>query len=206
MQTHHNDRCQEREGTSNGGSEVTTRCEPGDEVCRQNDSFSGEVLLLGRFQSVIEETVENVEHGIGGDIRRYSRFFRLGEDILEKPLDEDNAVEILERLSGNCHGVITAFALVDSRYLEVHDSWVESKVHMRKASMSEIRAYVETGESMDKAGAYAVQGEGARFVDKVEGSLHNVIGLPVAEVLSALENLKNSLPSSDSSKEAEQEL
>jgi septum formation protein len=116
----------------------------------------------------------------------------LAGDILEKPDDSDHAVELLGRLVGNRHQVVTGFALVCSKTHQQHVSWVESHVSMRDASEQEIRAYVATGEPLDKAGAYAVQGEGARFVSQVEGSLSNVIGLPVEQVLEILQALQNS--------------
>jgi septum formation protein len=116
----------------------------------------------------------------------------LAGDILEKPRDPDHAVEMLQRLVGNRHQVITGIALVCSKTLEPNTSWVGSHVTMRAASSSEICAYVATREPLDKAGAYAVQGEGARFVQSVEGSLSNVIGLPLDEVLVMLEALRNS--------------
>jgi len=111
-------------------------------------------------------------------------------DILGKPDDPDHAVELLGRLLGNRHCVITSFALVSSAKLVPDTTSVESFVTMRNASIDDVRDYVAGGEPLDKAGAYAVQGEGARFVERVEGSLHNVIGLPVAQVLSKLAALR----------------
>lgn len=114
----------------------------------------------------------------------------LAGDIIEKPRDSDHAVELLSRLLGKRHQVVTGFAWVCSKALTPHVRWVESHVSMRNASNTEIQAYVATGEPLDKAGAYAVQGEGARFVERVEGSLDNVIGLPVEEVLADLSALR----------------
>jgi septum formation protein len=79
--------------------------------------------------------------------------------------------------------VITAFTLVCSDRCDPHGDWVESRVTMRAADAEEIRAYVATGEPMDKAGAYALQGIGGKLVEKVVGSRDNVIGLPVEQVL-----------------------
>lgn len=104
-------------------------------------------------------------------------------DILGKPTDVADAERLLTRLVGRTHSVITAYALVNSGDRVVHCDWLESRVSMRAADLAEIRAYVATGEPMDKAGAYAVQGIGGTLVAKVEGSWDNVIGLPVAEVL-----------------------
>ena len=107
-------------------------------------------------------------------------------DVLGKPANAEHAVELLSRLVGRSHRVITAVALVDSATQHARHSVVESKVTMRPASSEEVRAYVATGEPLDKAGAYAVQGVGRRFVEKVEGSESNVIGLPLEETLALL--------------------
>lgn len=107
----------------------------------------------------------------------------IDDDILGKPVDIADAQRLLALLVGRTHSVITAFALVESGDQILHSNWLESRVTMRAADAQEIRAYVETGEPMDKAGAYAVQGIGGTLVEKVEGSWDNVIGLPVAEVL-----------------------
>ncbi len=111
-------------------------------------------------------------------------------DVLGKPTDRPHAEQLLARLVGTTHSVITAFALACSASHRLHTDWVESRVTMRAADAEEIRAYVATGEPMDKAGAYALQGVGGDFVEKVEGSRDNVIGLPVAEVLRRLTALR----------------
>ena len=110
----------------------------------------------------------------------------LGERILGKPRDPAHAEELLGQLLGRCHRVLTAVAVVESDSGRVHDATVESRVWMRPASPEQVRVYVATGEPLDKAGAYALQGEGRRFVEKVEGSESNVIGLPLEETLALL--------------------
>ncbi|MEE3332568.1 MAG: Maf family protein [Myxococcota bacterium] len=115
----------------------------------------------------------------------------LGEDVLGKPRDPEHAVELLTRLRGHPHRVITAVALaragvIDADSTSIRDFAVSSDVAMRSANEDEIRTYVASGEPLDKAGAYALQGEGRRFVASVEGSETNVIGLPVEETLALL--------------------
>ena len=107
-------------------------------------------------------------------------------DVLGKPANAEHAVELLSRLVGRSHRVITAVALVESASHDSRHAVVESTVSMRPASAEEVRTYVATGEPLDKAGAYAVQGIGRRFVEKVEGSESNVIGLPLEETLALL--------------------
>lgn len=110
----------------------------------------------------------------------------LDERIFGKPVDAEDAVSLLGELTGRTHQVITAVALVDSGSLAVWDRAVESRVTMRSATPEQLRRYVESGEPLDKAGAYAIQGEGAWLISGLEGSLTNVIGLPVEETLELL--------------------
>jgi septum formation protein len=110
----------------------------------------------------------------------------VGNDILGKPRDEKHAMELLERLTGRGHCVVTAVALASSETLQVRDITVESRVEMRDVRRDELAAYVATGESLDKAGGYAVQGGARSFVTKIVGSETNVIGLPMDETLALL--------------------
>jgi septum formation protein len=106
--------------------------------------------------------------------------------IYGKPADPEDAVRILGELLGRTHCVLTAVALARSDGTSLREICVESQVSLRAASAPEIRAYVAGGEPLDKAGAYALQGEGGRFVERVEGSQSNVIGLPLDETLALL--------------------
>ena len=107
---------------------------------------------------------------------------------LGKPSDEEEAIHMLLRLSDRTHRVITGYvALLDGSPAE---SGVEvSRVRMRAVTSEEARAYAATGEPLDKAGAYAVQGVGGRFVEHIDGSRSNVIGLPLEVVVPALRRL-----------------
>ena len=120
----------------------------------------------------------------------------LDGEILGKPDDPEHAVRLLQRLAGRTHRVITAVAIVDSESLEVVDEAVESSVTMQSAGEDELRRYVETGEPLDKAGAYAIQGQGSWLVTGLEGSRTNVIGLPVEETLELLARAGHRVPSS----------
>jgi len=107
-------------------------------------------------------------------------------EALGKPDDEAHAFTLLRRLLGRMHRVVTGVALVESGGNAPRILSVESEVYMRAGSDSEIRAYVATGEPLDKAGAYAAQGEGRRFIERIVGSESNVIGLPLEETLELL--------------------
>ena len=99
--------------------------------------------------------------------------------LIGKPRDEDEARQILSALAGSVHRVLTGLALVDAgsgrRWL-AHDA---TAVHMGPMSDADIHAYVASGEAMGKAGAYALQETGDRFVERIEGSFTNVVGLPM---------------------------
>jgi septum formation protein len=106
--------------------------------------------------------------------------------VLGKPADAEDAVRLLARLVGRTHSVLTGVAVAESAGLTVRSRVVQSRVLMRPADEGEIRRYVASGEPLDKAGAYAAQGEGRRFIERIEGSVSNVIGLPIEETLALL--------------------
>ena len=101
--------------------------------------------------------------------------------VLGKPGDEEEARDMLRSLSGREHRVVTAVRLTRGTG-PGQDALEESRVRVAALEEEEIRWYVSTGEPRDKAGAYAVQGLGARFIDSVEGSFTNVMGLPARTV------------------------
>jgi septum formation protein len=108
-------------------------------------------------------------------------------DILGKPRDAAQASEMLRRLSGRSHIVMTGVAV---RWRERIVSAVEQvDVTFRALSAKEIARYIETGEPMDKAGAYGIQGLASRFIDRIDGSYSNVVGLPVALVWRRLRSI-----------------
>lgn len=108
----------------------------------------------------------------------------LGDRILGKPADARQAEEMLAALSGREHTVWTGFALLRGREQVV--AAVATRVWFAELDPDLIRAYVATGEPLDKAGAYGIQGRGGVLVRQIEGSASNVIGLPLAEVCAAL--------------------
>lgn len=110
--------------------------------------------------------------------------------ILQKPADEDDARQMLRMLSGKWHDVISGVCVIMAgrgRVLRKKSLIVQTRVAFKKLTDEEIEFYVASGEPMDKAGAYAVQGLGGFMVRELSGSYTNVVGLPVAEVLDVLE-------------------
>ncbi len=115
----------------------------------------------------------------------------LDGEILGKPKDKDDAYAMLRKLSGKEHEVITGVCLAVGKQKTVFHS--VSKVKFYELSETEIRHYVLTGEPMDKAGAYGIQGRGCTLVEKIEGDYFNIVGLPVARVAREIKKLEKSL-------------
>jgi septum formation protein len=103
-----------------------------------------------------------------------------GDRILGKPADRKEGREMLEQLGGRWHEVITGLCLHDRTTGRTRAGFSMSRVHFRSLSAREISWYLGTGEYSDKAGAYAVQGYAALFIDRIEGCYFNVVGFPVA--------------------------
>lgn len=110
----------------------------------------------------------------------------LDNAILGKPEDAADAARILRLLSGRTHRVITGVALVTAKGVQVAAE--VTAVRFLTLSDEEIAAYIATGEPMDKAGAYGIQGRAARWIPRIEGCYFNVVGLPLALVCSLLES------------------
>jgi len=110
----------------------------------------------------------------------------LDKEVLGKPANKQEALKMLMKLSNRPHLVITSFCIqcVELELFELNS--VTSTVYMAAFSQEVLQAYLETGEGMDKAGSYAVQGIGSFLVKRIEGSYTNVIGLPVTEVITSL--------------------
>lgn len=103
-----------------------------------------------------------------------------GGQILGKPIDAEDARRMLSLLAGTTHDVLTAVVLAGN--WQTRSELVRTRVAFGQLSQAEIDWYVATGEPDGKAGAYAIQGRAARFIDRIEGSWSNVVGLPVATV------------------------
>lgn len=113
-------------------------------------------------------------------------------EILGKPKDEEDAFRMLSMLSGNTHSVYTGVSIVllaaSGKVGEI-TFYEKTDVRMREMNEAEIRRYIETGEPVDKAGAYGIQGKCAIYIDKIDGDYNNVVGLPIAAIYRELKNL-----------------
>ncbi|HEX3274777.1 MAG TPA: Maf family protein [Gemmatimonadales bacterium] len=107
------------------------------------------------------------------------------DEVLEKPADPADAMRMLRKLQGRTHQVVTSVALVADEI--VHQATDVTNVVFRRMDDAFLEAYVETGEPMDKAGAYGIQGYGAALVERIDGDFFSVMGLPVRLVLNLLD-------------------
>ena len=115
--------------------------------------------------------------------------------ILGKPVNEVEAMKMINAIQGKTHRVLTGFCLVQvsgGKVLKKVSKVVKTSVTMRKLNQQEQQDYLSRGESMDKAGAYAAQGFGMVLIEKISGSYTNVVGLPMKEVLEELKKLTSS--------------
>lgn len=112
-----------------------------------------------------------------------------GDEILGKPKDEKDAYRMLKLLANETHHVYTGVAVLKGDEKRVF--YTKSAVTMRPLSDLEIKNYIDTGEPMDKAGAYGIQGEGGQLVDHFNGDFFTIVGLPLKDVLDALKSIEN---------------
>ena len=110
-----------------------------------------------------------------------------GDEVLGKPRNGEDAFRILSLLSGRSHEVMTGMTVLRGDEVITHTE--VTKIHFRELSPAEIRAYIASGEPMDKAGAYGIQGGAALFADQMEGDYYNVMGLPVCRLAMILRSL-----------------
>lgn len=146
------------------------------EICREENV---EEMALAKARMVCHDFPH--EFVLGAD----TAVFNAGK-ALGKPRDEKDAAEMLRTLSGQVHSVVTGLALIKgNREITGRE---KTFVRMRTISEEEIAAYVSSGEPMDKAGAYGIQGRGAVFVERIEGCYFNVVGLPLARLTAMLKS------------------
>ena len=113
----------------------------------------------------------------------------LGETILGKPHDHDEARSMLLLLRGKEHKVTTGFCVLDPSGIRKHSEDVSTLVKMKKLTEEEIEAYISTNEPFGKAGSYAIQGIGSFMIEAISGSYTNVVGLPLCALINALRSI-----------------
>lgn len=136
-------------------------------------------VVLELAQQKAEEVAER--HRDGSLVIAADTIVALNEKILGKPADEEDAFLMLKSLQGRTHQVYTGVCLMRKTTLQTEQElfFVCTKVHVMDMSDEEIRAYIATGEPLDKAGGYGIQGLFAPFIRGIEGDYYNVVGLPL---------------------------
>ncbi len=171
------------------GEEIISSTEPSDVVMELSEQKAKEVAAMIRQynESHKELTTPQDILVIGADT-----VVAAEGAILGKPKDEEDAFRMLSMLSGKTHGVYTGvtFVFIDKTgRAGAHTFFERTEVSMSLMSAEEIRRYIATGEPMDKAGAYGIQGKCAVYIEKINGDYNNVVGLPVAAIYRELKKL-----------------
>ena len=112
----------------------------------------------------------------------------INDQILGKPKNEDDAFDMLSKLQGNKHSVITSVCIMKEDKIDNFIS--KSYVSFYKMTPEDIKEYISTKEPMDKAGAYAIQGKAAKYIRSINGDYYTIVGLPIAKVVKSLKKLK----------------
>jgi septum formation protein len=113
----------------------------------------------------------------------------LNNHLIGKPHNAEEAVKTLQNLSGKTHRVITGLTVIDTASGKMINRIIETQVKIKELTLQEIQRYVQSGEPLDKAGAYAIQGLGALIVEKITGDYYNVVGLPLNALSDSLKDL-----------------
>lgn len=158
------------------GEEVITDCRPQQAVLGLSAQKAAEVAAKVQGDAIV----------LGADT-----VVAFGGRILGKPKDEADAKQMLSMLSGNTHSVYTGVSIVvkQSGESRPYSFYEETEVTMYPLTEEQIISYIRSGEPMDKAGAYGIQGKGAVFIEKIQGDYNNVVGLPIARVFRTLEEV-----------------
>lgn len=164
-----------RELLSRLGLEFTVMAAQADETLLPGLSPQEQVVRLSKIKA--QAVRDSLECRAGQVIISADTVVVLEESILGKPKDAAQAAQMLEALSGREHLVLTGVTVLSDAGLQ--HLCEETRVFFRPLTQTEITAYIHTGEPMDKAGAYGIQGYGALFVEKLIGDYYNVMGLPL---------------------------
>lgn len=159
-----------------------------DEIKEKEPEKLVQILSVKKAEEVFER-IQNKENEllvIGGDTLVY-----FDGQVLGKPKDERDAFDTLKKLQGNKNKVYSAFTIIFKKDNKtIKETYLsKSTVIMKAMSDEEIEKYIKTGEPMDKAGSYAVQGIGSKFIEKIEGSYSSVVGLDVEKLKGVLKEL-----------------
>lgn len=155
-----------------------------------------EVKLKNNVSDYVKEIALGKAIDVAGKIKEPSIIIgvdtvvTISNKILGKPKNKEDAFNMLSELSGNVHKVYSGIAIINTKTNETLQDFVCTEVIFSTLSSDEIREYIESGEPLDKAGAYGIQGKGGIFVEKINGCYYNVVGLPLNKIKNMLKNLR----------------
>ena len=161
-----------------------------------SDFNEDEVKLKSDVSDYVKEIALGKANDVANKIKEPSviigvdTIVTINNKVLGKPKDKEDAFNMLSELSGKVHKVYSGIAIINTRTNEVLQDSVCTEVVFSTLSNDEIREYIESGEPLDKAGAYGIQGKGGVFVEKINGCYYNVVGLPLNKIKNMLNNLK----------------
>lgn len=144
-----------------------------------NSTQSPDVIVLDLARRKAQSVASRLQERTGTLILGADTIVVRNGQIFGKPRHETEACNMLQSLSGRTHEVYTGICLVDGSSGREQSVFERTRVHFAVATREEITAYVQSGEPMDKAGAYGIQGRGAIFVEKIKGDYNTVVGLPL---------------------------
>jgi len=154
-----------------------------------NPAFFAEKLAINKVKAA------SIPSNANGFILGFDTIVYIEDEILGKPENKEQAFLFLKRLSGSWHSVFTGVAVMRTEDRKIESDVEITKVKFSKMTLSEIELYVNSGESLDKAGAYGIQELGALLVERIEGCFYNVMGLPLLRLTKVLErfNIKRTI-------------
>lgn len=154
-----------------------------EEVILENESPEDMVVRLA-YEKAYDVAQKNKDKlVIGADT-----IVALDNEVLGKPKDQNEAYQMIKRLSNKTHKVITGISLINLKENKIIKDYVVSFVTFKDLSEDSIKDYINTNESLDKAGAYGIQGYGALLVKNIQGDYFNIVGLPISRLSDLLKN------------------
>jgi len=150
----------------------------------QDDLPAEEMVMELAFQKAVDIFKTHKDRIVMG----FDTLVYIDNELFGKPKSKSEAIEMLKKLSGKTHFVVTGCALISKQLSK--SFYEQTRVSFYEMTEQEIMEYVESGEPMDKAGAYAIQGLGSKFVRSVNGDFFTVMGLPIARIYHELKELK----------------
>ena len=154
-----------------------------EEVILENESPEDMVVRLA-YEKAFDVAKRNTDRlVIGADT-----IVALDNEVLGKPKDQNEAYQMIKRLSNKTHKVITGISLINLKENKIIKDYVVSFVTFKDLSEDSIKDYINTNESLDKAGAYGIQVYGALFVKNIQGDYFNIVGLPISRLSDLLKN------------------